>query len=128
MSPKLSAKNRFPSVPEAELQKLRNIWIGLWKEHGEPAGGMAELWYHAVIRFLEERGDQIFSKEQLRAEERLIHEGLSVEFYSSLSNVVSPDLSGAADEYERVIELVRATPEERALAVREILSGSASRG
>jgi hypothetical protein len=123
MSKPLSAKSRFPSVPERDLSKLRAIWLNLYHTHGETAGGMAELWFHAVTQLFTEMGDHLITAQLLRQEEKLIAQGLAAELYSALSYEVAQDINGTVDEYDRVMELIRATPEERAAAVKRVLTG-----
>ena len=114
---------RFSSIDRGELQKLRDEWMILWKNYGEPEGGIAELWAHAVINWLEARGDRIYPKELIRAEERLVQQGLASELLHSLLNVVSPDFTGAASDEERFIDLLHATSDERKQALKEIAGG-----
>lgn len=103
-----------------ELAKLQRIWLDLWHEGVPREGGNAQLWLEAVLIFLRQRGDQIFPVELLKAEQKLIEQGLAAELFAALSNNVKPDLGMAADAEARAFELIHATPEERYAALREV--------
>jgi len=112
----LSAKNRFPSVPERDLQRLQDIWRTYYHTNGIPAGGMAELWYHTVLRFLQERGDEIVTGDIRRREAQVLASGLTAPYFQALIEVVKPEL-GDLSEATGAFLLITASPEERAEAL-----------
>jgi len=118
----LSASNRFSSVPEGDLQALRNNWIELFNRVGNPPGGSAELWLHAVLDYLVQKKVYLVEDTVIRQEQRLIELGLAQELFAQLNEIV-PEQKGATDEAARFYELLHATNEDRLAALKKVLHG-----
>jgi hypothetical protein len=114
------AKLRRLAMNTKDIASLQRIWLNLWHENTHREGGNAQLWLEAVLIFLRQRGDQVFPVELIKAEQKLIEQGLAQELFASLSNNVKPDLGMASDAEARAFELIHATPEERYAALREV--------
>ena len=107
-------------LTEKEKRQLESIWLNDFHEGKHSRMNMTDKWVMAFDRFLEGRGDEIISGNLRDMEHKIIEMGLSQEYMSELARTVNGD--GARTEYDKAVLILTATPEERALAVKKVLS------
>jgi hypothetical protein len=106
------------TISQKGLHKLRALWLDYFHRGAKFEGGNAEQWFHCVLDFLSERGDEVVPAQVRFLEERTITAGRSQEYLAALADVVQS--SPQHNDYDRTVLVLTATPEERMEALARI--------
>lgn len=98
-----------PKLTVRDFFKLRDAWLTDWhRKLSESVEGNAELWLEAVLKTLEARGDQIFTVELRKAEEKILASPFRQDYLDALYTVCGQD----------VASLILASPDQRIEAIK----------
>lgn len=102
-----------------ELHQLSDLWLGYWEASPEQfQGGNAEMWFNAVMDFLEQSGAEVFTRELREREFKMMADGKAQEYAAALKDVV--EATHARSEYELAILVLTASPDEREVALAKV--------
>lgn len=122
---KYGANMKFRKLSNDEIIDLKDIWNTKFRESRLPPGGIAELWYQTITHFLRHKydGAEIVLK-KVREKEYLVlqHDDLSKEYCSAIMNVMGISEMPELTEHQKLVYMMMATSDERALALELIKS------
>lgn len=102
-----------------ECIDLQDIFLREYLDKPMPAGGFAEAWFGAVLRFCAWCEDDIIPQSLVLREQELIEKGLSQDYFEALLDQVDmPEGLTPADQF---VLLMGATSGERREALKRVL-------